>query len=69
VVAPKPPFLLEGEMLGQKETELISEFLVRLEEIGLKKIELNVNENRFNPDFGPSVLVTLRLARKMNDCL
>jgi hypothetical protein len=53
-------------MLDQKETELISGFLVRLEEIGLKKIELDINEKRFDNDFGPRLLVTIRLARKIN---
>jgi hypothetical protein len=53
-------------MLSQKETELISEFLVRLEEIGLKKIELDVNEKRFDSNLGARLLVTIQLARKIS---
>jgi hypothetical protein len=53
-------------MITQKETELINEFLARFEEAGLKKIEVDVNENRFDPGLGPRVLVTIRLARKIS---
>jgi hypothetical protein len=53
-------------MLSQKETELISEFLAQLEEAGLKKIEVDVNESRFDSELGPRLLVTIRLARKLD---
>ena len=54
-------------MLTRKETELINEFLIQLGEIGLKKIEVDVNDRQFDREFGPLLLVTIRLARKTDD--